>query len=185
MAAVQNLVISLTAMQVARRIPFDDPDTLNLVRAGYVVVQILVLGVYFYVSSTIKRKNDQTVLKYVEPPAPMTQEPGKLVTTTVRDYDLSETSKLLRSAYTGIAMMLVMHLYFKFTQPLFIQSLMGIKGLYDAKPVSIHILGKQATGDLQRPFKAAGGMFGMAASEPQTDAAAIAEAEKRAGKKDE
>ena len=102
----------------------------------------------------------------------------------------------------GIAMMSVMHLYFKFTQPLFIQSLMGFKGLYDAKLVSIHLLGKPATGDLKRPFKAAS-MFGrelsfvsfpssiliivfyIASTGPQTDAASIAEAEKRVGKKEE
>lgn len=45
-----------------------------------------------------------------------------------------------------------MHGYFKFTQPLFIQALMGLKGLFDAKPVAIHILNKSATGDLKRPF---------------------------------
>ena len=101
----------------------------------------------------------------------------------------------------GIAMMAVMHIYFHFTQPLFIQSLMGFKGLYDAKLVSIHLLGKPATGDLKRPFKAAS-MFGgnfffssqififiyghfIASTGPQTDAASIAEAEKRVGKKEE
>jgi hypothetical protein len=55
--------------------------------------------------------------------------------------------------------MAVMHLYFNFTQPLFIQALMGIKGLYDAKPVSIHLLGNLAVGELKRPFKVAG-LFG-------------------------
>jgi len=61
----------------------------------------------------------------------------------------------------GIAMMGVMHFYFHFTQPLFVQTLMGVKNLYDAKPVAIHILGKPAVGDLKRPFKTAG-MFGRA-----------------------
>lgn len=61
----------------------------------------------------------------------------------------------------GIAMMGFMHLYLKYTQPLFIQALMGLKNLYDAKLVSIHILGKPPTGDLQRPFKTPG-MFGGA-----------------------
>ena len=82
---------------------------------------------------------------------------------------------------------------------------MGFKGLYDAKLVSIHLLGKPATGDLKRPFKAAS-MFGgkvfllilsyifhflylraftIATTGPQTDAASIAEAEKRVGKKEE
>jgi hypothetical protein len=66
---------------VARKIPFDDPLVLNYVRIGYVLSQIIMLGAYYYVSiavrillilisphlitlSQIKRKNDQTVLKY-------------------------------------------------------------------------------------------------------------------------
>ncbi|KAJ7695033.1 inorganic phosphate transporter [Mycena rosella] len=196
--AVQNLVISLGVMQVARKIPFEDPDILNYVRIGYVTVQVVVLGIYYYISMAIKRKNDQTVLKYVDAPSAMarspsdwigfpiltskqSQEPGKLVTTTVRDYDLSETSKLLRSVYMGIAMMGFLHGYMKFTQPLFVQGIMGLKGLYEAVPVKVHLLGQKAEGDLKRPWKAAGGMFGAAAGGPQTDNAAITEAEKRVG----
>ena len=79
----------------------------------------------------------------------------------------------------GIAMMAFLHGYMKFTQPLFVQSLMGLKGLYDAKPVAIHIFGK----DIKRPFKV-DAMFGQSTG-PQTDAAAIAEAEKRIGAKKE
>lgn len=107
-----------------------------------------------------------------------TQEPGQLVTTTVRDYDLSETSKLvrrllcrswrprscnvcqLRSVYMGIAMMGFLHGYMKFTQPLFVQGIMGLKGLYEAVPVKVHLFGHKAEGDLKRPWKAGGGMFG-------------------------
>ncbi|KII84326.1 hypothetical protein PLICRDRAFT_57735 [Plicaturopsis crispa FD-325 SS-3] len=182
-SGVQNLVISLGIMQVARKIPFEDPDVLNYVRIGYVSAQLIVLAVYYYISLKIKQKNDQTVLKYVEAANPMSPDSGGLVTTTVRDYDLSEVSKLLRSVYLGIAMMGVLHGYLGYTQPLFMQGVMGVKGLWDAKPVAIHLLGKPAEGDLKRPFKAAS-MFGPAAG-PQTDAAAIAEAEKKVGKKEE
>jgi hypothetical protein len=63
------------------------------------------------------------------------------------------------------------------------QALMGLKGLYDSKEVHLHILGTPAEGEYKRPFKAAPGMFGAAAGGPATDAASIAEAEKRAGKK--
>lgn len=56
-------------------------------------------------------------------------------------------------------MMCGLHLYMGYTQPLFVQGIMGIKNLYDAKPVALYILGKKAEGDLKRPFKAAG-MFG-------------------------
>ncbi|KAJ3558356.1 hypothetical protein NM688_g979 [Phlebia brevispora] len=184
-AATQNLVVSIVAMQLARKIPFDDPQVLTIVRIVYVVTQVVVLGVYYYVSAKIKEKNDQTVLKYVEPANPMSKEPGNLVVTTNRDYDLGEVSKLVRGAYIGIAMMVFLHGYMKYTQPLFIQALMGVKNLYDAKPVAIWVLGKPAEGDLKRPFKAGGGLFGMAGGEPQTDKAAIDEAEKRIGKKEE
>ncbi|KAF7966734.1 hypothetical protein HWV62_37257 [Athelia sp. TMB] len=177
---VQSLVISLGVMQLAKKVPMDDPEVLNYVRIGYVCSQAIVLGVYYYISYKIKQQNDQTVLKYVEPASPMTQEPGKLVTTTVRDYDLGQTSQLLRSAYLGLLMMCGLHLYMGYTQPLFVQGIMGIKNLYDAKPVALYILGKKAEGDLKRPFKAAG-MFGAAAGGPATDAAAITEAEKRVG----
>ncbi|KAG9316106.1 inorganic phosphate transporter [Chiua virens] len=180
-AGVQNIMLSLGAMQ---GIPFDDPAVLNYVRVGYVLSQVIILGTYFYVSYKIKQKNDQTVLKY-DISLIHFQSPGSggLVTTTVRDYDLSETSKALRGAYFGVAMMAFFHLYMKYTQPLFIQALMGLKNLYDAKVVAIHVLGKVADGDLARPFKAAS-MFGAAAG-PQTDAASIAEAEKKVGTKKE
>jgi len=39
------------------------------------------------------------------------KEPGELVTTTVRDYDLQETSKAVRAALMGCAMIGFMHLY--------------------------------------------------------------------------
>jgi len=60
----------------------------------------------------------------------------------------------------GIAMMGFLHIYMKYTQPLFIQALMGLKNLAEAKPLAIHLLGKAAVGDLKRPFKTGGGMFG-------------------------
>jgi hypothetical protein len=60
----------------------------------------------------------------------------------------------------GVAMMGFLHLYMKFTQPLFIQGLMGLKGLYEAKPVALYILNKPAEGDLKRPFKQPPGLFG-------------------------
>lgn len=44
----------------------------------------------------IKKKNDTTVLKYVEPKSALNPDTGGLVVTTYRDYDLEETSKLVR-----------------------------------------------------------------------------------------
>ena len=57
-------------------------------------------------------------------------------------------------------MMVFLHGYLKYTQPLFIQSLMGVKGLYDAKPIAVHLFGKKTEGDLKRPWTSAPSMFG-------------------------
>lgn len=53
-----------------------------------------------------------------------------------------------------------LNMYSRYTQPLFIQSLMGLKGLYDSKLVTVYVQGKPAEGDLKRPFKGAGGLLG-------------------------
>lgn len=53
-----------------------------------------------------------------------------------------------------------LHLYMKYTQPLFIQSIMTLKGLYESKSTKLHLFGAPAVGDLKRPFPAAPSMFG-------------------------
>jgi len=49
---------------------------------------------------------------------------------------------------------------------------MPLKSLYDSNMVQLHILGKPATGELARPFKAAG-MFGATPAGPASDQASI------------
>lgn len=125
---------------------------------------------------------DLTTLKYVEP-APMgSTEEGKLVTTTVHAYDMGQLKQMFRSQMMGVAMMGVMHFYFKYTNPLLIQSIIPVKGAFESNLVKIHLFGQPATGDLKRPFKAAAGfMSSMAGGPAQSDKKAI-EAAERAGR---
>ncbi|KAL8276785.1 hypothetical protein RQP46_010841 [Phenoliferia psychrophenolica] len=177
--AITNLALSLGLMQVAKKFDFEDPTVLMAVRVGYVASQLLCVGAYYYASVVIKRKNDVKVLKYVEPKAPMQQDPGAMITTTNRDYDLGETSKAVRGVLIGIAIMGVMHLYMKYTQPLFMQGILPIKALYESKVLQIHILGRPATGDLKRPFEQpAGFMTPKKEEEPVAVAAAPVESKK-------
>lgn len=60
----------------------------------------------------------------------------------------------------GVLMMGFLHVYMKFTQPLFVQALMGIKNLVESKLFKLYILNKPAEGELKRPFKAPPSMFG-------------------------
>jgi len=183
---ITNLVIILVMMQAAKKIPFEDENVLWGVRGLYVLSNVIIFGVYFYTKMQIDKKKDMTVLKYVEP-APMgsTEEP-KAVTTTVHAYDQQQLRGLFKSQLMGIGMMCVMHLYFKYTNPLLIQSIIPLKGAFEGNLVKVHLFGVPASGDLKRPWKAAaGGMMGLmqqpGAGEIKTDKKSI-EAAERAGR---
>ena len=172
-------------MQLARKINFEDPTTLQYVRIGYFLSNVIIFLVYFLQYRSITAKNDMTTLKYVEPASPMSgkTEP-ELITTTVKEYDLLELQKGGKSVAMGLAMMGVMHLYFKFSQPLLVQSILPLKNAFETKLAAIHVLGKPAVGEYKRPFKAAPGLFG-AGAEAATDKKSIEAAEKVKVKKDE
>ncbi|KAK1772192.1 phosphate transporter [Phialemonium atrogriseum] len=179
---ITNLIIILGMMQVSKRIPFTDPDVLNMCRAGYALSNLIILGIYLYIRSIINKKKDLTILKYVEPAAMGSSEEGKLVTTTIHAYDLAQLKSMMRSQMMGVAMMGVMHIYFKYTNPLLIQSIIPLKGAFEANLTKIHLFGKPAAGELKRPFKAASGlMSGLQGGAAQSDKKAV-EAAERAGR---
>jgi hypothetical protein len=101
---------------------------------------------------------DQTVLKYVDAAQPFSQDQPPLITTTVQEYDTSQLKSAVKSAFMGIGMMGVMHLYFGYTQPLLVQSIMPIKNALEGKVAKVHLFGKDPVGDLKRPWKT-GGLF--------------------------
>ncbi|KAF2128657.1 inorganic phosphate transport PHO88 [Dothidotthia symphoricarpi CBS 119687] len=185
---ITNLVIILGFMQISKKIPFDDPNVLMGVRALYIISNLIIAGISLYVQQQINKKNDMTIVKYVEP-APMgSGEEPKFVATTVKAYDVSKLRELFKAQMMGVGMMCVMHIYFKYTNPLLIQSIIPLKGAFEGNLVKVHLLGQPATGDLQRPWKAAGGMMGaMQGGEIKTDKKSIEAAERagRGGVKDE
>lgn len=44
-------------MQISKKVPFDDPNVLNGVRALYIVSNIIILSIYLYVQAQINKKN--------------------------------------------------------------------------------------------------------------------------------
>lgn len=46
----------LGMMQVSKRIPFDDPNVLNTVRAVYLGSNVLIVLLYLYIGSQINKK---------------------------------------------------------------------------------------------------------------------------------
>lgn len=116
-----------------------------------------------------------------------TEEP-KPVTTTVHAYDAQQLRGLFKSQLMGVGMMAVMHLYFQYTNPLLIQSIIPLKGAFEGNLVKVHLFGQPAVGELKRPWKASGGLMGMqGAGDIKTDKKSIeaAEASGRGGAKQE
>lgn len=179
--AITNLAIVLGMMQVSKKIPFEDPTVLLAVRVLYVVSNLIIFGLYYFISTKIKARKDLTTLKYLEPSQPGSGEPEKLVTTTVMEYDLGEVQKAYKAQLMGVGMMAFMHLYMGYVNPLLLQSLLPVKSLFEANLVKIWILNKPAVGELKRPWKAAAGFMGMGGGEVKTDKASI-EAAERAGR---
>ena len=69
MAYSTNLVIILVMMQVSKKIPFDDPNVLNGVRALYIVSNLIIAGIYFYVKMQIDKKRGMPY--YLPPTIPL------------------------------------------------------------------------------------------------------------------
>jgi hypothetical protein len=64
-------------MQISKKVPFDDPNVLNGVRALYVISNIIIAGMYLYVQQKINKKNGTYSNVHVtRPHAP----PGRLST---------------------------------------------------------------------------------------------------------
>lgn len=181
--AVTNIAIMLVMMQVTKRLDMEDPTILFYVRAIYISFQAVTFGVYFLTKFMISKKNDLTTLKYVEPANTMAGETEpKAVVTTVREYDLKQVDSQIKGVMQSLAMMGFMHLYMKYTNPLVMQSISGVKGALESNIVKIHLFGTPATGDLKRPFKSAPGLLqaltgGGAAGDIKTDKASVESAE--------
>jgi Phosphate transport (Pho88) len=116
----------------------------------------------------------------------MSGEEPKRKTTTISEYDRTQLKAAFKSVLMGVGMMAVMHLYFKYTNPLLIQSLstgsvhvknrltsmsgiLPLKGAIEGKLVQIHVFGKPAIGELKRPWKASAGLMAGLTGETQND----------------
>ncbi|KAF7723699.1 hypothetical protein EC973_001740 [Apophysomyces ossiformis] len=163
---VFNLAFVILTMQFAKKIDWEDPNTLMMARLGYYGAQVVVILMAYLLIALIKKKNDTTALRYVEQPSPSfsgpTGEPQTVVTTNM-DYDVAQVKKFIQSTATSIAMISLMHWQFKFTQPLLLQAILPVKNLLTHKIALIHLWGDAPEGDLKRPFKAEnpfGALFG-------------------------
>ncbi|KXN67192.1 inorganic phosphate transporter, partial [Conidiobolus coronatus NRRL 28638] len=146
-----GLVMGL--VQVAKRLDLEDPAKLPYLRASYLTAQVICLAIYGYIYTQIQAKKDTTPLTYEEKKG-FSQEATQ-VSTTVGEYDRAELMKALQGVVMGMAFLGFLHLKMGYVQPLFLQSILPLKNLFDNKLVKIYILGQKAEGALKRPWIAA------------------------------
>ncbi|KAI7904709.1 inorganic phosphate transporter Pho88 [Cokeromyces recurvatus] len=151
-------------------------------RLFYLSAQVSIIGLNYYLIYKIKQKNDQTILKYVEPASQNwdgTEISDQLINITVKDYDVNEVNKSIKQSAIGILMIAFLHFKMGYIQPLLVQSILGFKTFLLTKEARIHIWGSPASGDLRRPFRI-DAPFGMVneKKQPRTDKGAIKKAEK-------
>ena len=48
-------------MQVAKKIPFDDPNVLNMCRALYIGSNLIIMGIYLYIKTVIDKKKGMSI----------------------------------------------------------------------------------------------------------------------------
>ncbi|KAI8580686.1 hypothetical protein K450DRAFT_235498 [Umbelopsis ramanniana AG] len=167
--------------QVAKRLNLEDPDNLFYARAVYVMAQATIIGLSYWLISKVDKKNDTTILRYVEPAKPDwegNKGTEKLVVTNHKDYDISEIKKTITQTLTGVGIIAFLHLQFKFTQPLVVQSVLAFKTFFLSKEALIHVWGEPTVGVLRRPFKNESPFGGMMGQTYLTDKASIKRAEK-------
>ncbi|KAI9496877.1 inorganic phosphate transporter Pho88 [Zychaea mexicana] len=153
-----NMLFVIGSMQLSKRINWDDPDTLLYARVGYYSAQVLVVIMAYMLMHLIKKRNDTRPLRYVPQASPSLMNPqpateSEPVTTTNVEYDVSQVKQFIQSTMSSILMISAMHWYFKFTQPLVLQSILPVKNLLTHKVALIHLWGDAPEGDLKRPFK--------------------------------
>ena len=64
-----NLVIILGFMQISKKVPFENENVLNGVRAMYILSNVIIVGIYLYVQAQINKKNGTLT------PVPQTRDP--------------------------------------------------------------------------------------------------------------
>lgn len=57
-----NLGIILVMMQLAKKVPFEDPQVLMGVRALYILSNVLILGLYLYTQAQINAKKGMLMI---------------------------------------------------------------------------------------------------------------------------
>jgi hypothetical protein len=54
-------------MQVAKKIPFDDPNVLNMCRAAYLLSNLIIIGITLYIKAVVDKKKGTALIPSAAP----------------------------------------------------------------------------------------------------------------------
>ncbi|KAI8092605.1 inorganic phosphate transporter Pho88 [Halteromyces radiatus] len=152
-----NVIFFMIVKYMTKNIPLEDPSIISLIRNIYLAAQAVILGLNYWLIAVVRKKNDQTILRYIEPGQQGwdgSTGPDQLINTTFMDYDIAEIKKGIKQSFTGIMMIAFLHLQFHYIQPLILHSIMGFKTFFMSKEARIHLWqGRTTSGELRRPFR--------------------------------
>ncbi|PVU99285.1 hypothetical protein BB559_000845 [Furculomyces boomerangus] len=147
---ILQMAIVFGSIRGATYLKIDAPENLNQLRLIFATATIAYYSFCLIIRQIVNGKNDPTVLEYEEPVNG--QEEPNFVKTTVGKYDQDQIFTMIKGSATSTAIILVLHLWFKISQPLIIQSVLPLFTLLRSPLFGIHILGMSTTGSFARPW---------------------------------
>eukprot|EP00457_Paulinella_chromatophora_P016887 gb/GEZN01017798.1/.p1 GENE.gb/GEZN01017798.1/~~gb/GEZN01017798.1/.p1 ORF type:complete len:201 (-),score=19.03 gb/GEZN01017798.1/:67-669(-) len=180
------------------QLDYEEEKTLMYIRIMYGVVQVLTLLSYAFIFLKIVRQNNAKTIEVTEglsmserlEDAHRVQEAKdkgkvlqpampKLVKMSVREYDLSELKKGVGQVALGLGITCLLHLKFKFVQPLVLQSVLGPVRTWKTPLFALHVLGVHK----KRPFPTPTSPFAALTGETNPTKKQIKRAAKKTGGK--
>lgn len=144
------------------QIDWNNPDNVMIARAAFFVVQVLILGTWFYIKQYAASVTDTTVIWVPDAASnnPMMKAiagftggdaaPTKYEKTTRSEHVQKAAAAGLQQAITGAAMTFGMSMYFGFVTPLTMQVVTGPMNLYNNALFKWALMGKSLE---SRPFE--------------------------------
>ncbi|KNE60940.1 hypothetical protein AMAG_06702 [Allomyces macrogynus ATCC 38327] len=160
-----NVVLMLGLVQLSQRLGIGEKEELvPLVRLAFTLTAAITTITMLLIKSRIKSRADGTPLRFT-PLAPPGVRP---VTATVYHYDLMQHEAMFKQHMMSMGLMGAVHAWGGFVQPLFLQVFLPWKLLWEHNLFQIYIRGKEATGELARPWPMPS-MFGTGSPDPAAE----------------
>jgi len=148
------MIFMAPILLLTSQLDMENPSVSRLFLIGFSSVQVASFLVIFYILYRIKKENNTTteiatIPSMGKPSEVMTQE----------EYDFAEVKSLFFK--TLFATLVSLFLFYKFSivRHFGIQMVMNLVQLYGEPLFKIFVLGREADGDLKRPFKVDQGGF--------------------------